>query len=144
MHCNIPLWYTKNIYTQCHVFLIQCSVSCGYGIQSRTVSCMSPSSTLPVSPFLCLHLPKPITIQACYSPDCSLARSPTQEPKSAHREQSETQGEERAQKAPGVPTKTTPASFQITNTKKSLSRIVSTVPVMRSTMITPTEPPQTS
>ncbi|KAA0713727.1 A disintegrin and metalloproteinase with thrombospondin motifs 13 [Triplophysa tibetana] len=80
----------------------ECSVSCGYGIQSRTVSCMSPSSTFPVSPFLCLHLPKPITIQACYSPDCSLAQSPTPEPKSAHREQTETKGGERARKAPGL------------------------------------------
>lgn len=121
----------------------ECSVSCGYGIQSRTVSCMSPSSPLSVNPFLCLHLPKPITIQACYSPDCSSSQSSTPEPKSTHSELSEFQGGERARKAPGVPGKTTPASFQITK-KKSFPRIVPTVPVMRSTMTTPTEPPQTS
>uniref|UniRef100_A0A8B9LBN0 ADAM metallopeptidase with thrombospondin type 1 motif, 13 n=1 Tax=Astyanax mexicanus TaxID=7994 RepID=A0A8B9LBN0_ASTMX len=58
----------------------ECSVSCGgYGIQSRTVSCRGPSSPLPVSPILCVHLPKPITIQACFSSDCSTPVSPTQE-----------------------------------------------------------------
>lgn len=123
--------------------VIQCSVSCGYGIQSRTVSCMSPSSPLPVSPFLCLHLPKPITIQACYSPDCSSAHSSTPEPKSPHSELSETHGGKRAGKAYGVHAKATPASFQITK-KKSFQRVVPTVPVMRSTVTAPTEPPQTS
>ncbi|CAL9708505.1 unnamed protein product [Knipowitschia caucasica] len=43
----------------------QCSVSCGYGIQSRVVSCVGPSSPEPVSPLLCMHMPKPITIQSC-------------------------------------------------------------------------------
>uniref|UniRef100_A0AAR2LPT0 Peptidase M12B domain-containing protein n=1 Tax=Pygocentrus nattereri TaxID=42514 RepID=A0AAR2LPT0_PYGNA len=56
----------------------ECSVSCGYGIQSRTVSCLGPSSPLPISPLLCVHLPKPITIQACFSSDCSTPFSPTQ------------------------------------------------------------------
>uniref|UniRef100_A0A8C2KWL5 ADAM metallopeptidase with thrombospondin type 1 motif, 13 n=1 Tax=Cyprinus carpio TaxID=7962 RepID=A0A8C2KWL5_CYPCA len=80
----------------------ECSVSCGDGIQSRTVSCIGPSSPLPVSPFLCLHLPKPITIQACYSPDCSSAQTSTPEPNSTHI-QSEPRREEGTQR-------TTPAS----------------------------------
>ncbi|TSL97353.1 A disintegrin and metalloproteinase with thrombospondin motifs 13 [Bagarius yarrelli] len=49
----------------------ECSVYCGYGIQSRTVSCLGPSSPVPITPILCVHLPKPITIQACYSANCS-------------------------------------------------------------------------
>uniref|UniRef100_A0A3Q4AEC3 Peptidase M12B domain-containing protein n=1 Tax=Mola mola TaxID=94237 RepID=A0A3Q4AEC3_MOLML len=43
----------------------QCSVPCGYGIQSRTVSCFGPTQTEPLSPLLCMHMPKPITIQGC-------------------------------------------------------------------------------
>ncbi|XP_047448122.1 A disintegrin and metalloproteinase with thrombospondin motifs 13 isoform X2 [Mugil cephalus] len=48
----------------------QCSVSCGYGIQSRAVSCMGPSKPEPLSPTFCMHMPKPITIQGCYTGGC--------------------------------------------------------------------------
>ncbi|KAJ8413764.1 hypothetical protein AAFF_G00063620 [Aldrovandia affinis] len=48
----------------------QCSMSCGYGIQSRTVSCVGPSQPRPLSPLLCMHMPKPITIQGCHRGDC--------------------------------------------------------------------------
>ncbi|XP_034025428.1 A disintegrin and metalloproteinase with thrombospondin motifs 13 [Thalassophryne amazonica] len=50
----------------------QCSASCGYGIQSRAVTCMGPSKPEPLSPLLCMHMPKPITIQGCYLASCSL------------------------------------------------------------------------
>nr|XP_057927344.1 A disintegrin and metalloproteinase with thrombospondin motifs 13 isoform X1 [Doryrhamphus excisus] len=49
----------------------QCSVSCGYGIQSRAVSCMGPSQPEPISPLLCMHIPKPITIQGCSMGSCT-------------------------------------------------------------------------
>ncbi|XP_011613507.2 A disintegrin and metalloproteinase with thrombospondin motifs 13 isoform X1 [Takifugu rubripes] len=52
----------------------QCSVSCGYGIQSRAVSCMGPSHPQPLSPMLCMHMPKPITIQSCSTGSCSEER----------------------------------------------------------------------
>ncbi|XP_045890973.1 A disintegrin and metalloproteinase with thrombospondin motifs 13 [Micropterus dolomieu] len=48
----------------------QCSVPCGYGIQSRAVSCMGPSKPEPLSPLLCMHMPKPITIQGCNMGSC--------------------------------------------------------------------------
>ncbi|XP_060893643.1 A disintegrin and metalloproteinase with thrombospondin motifs 13 [Labrus mixtus] len=48
----------------------QCSVLCGYGIQSRAVSCMGPSNPEPLSPLFCMHMPKPITIQGCYMDSC--------------------------------------------------------------------------
>uniref|UniRef100_A0A8C4IX19 A disintegrin and metalloproteinase with thrombospondin motifs 13 n=1 Tax=Dicentrarchus labrax TaxID=13489 RepID=A0A8C4IX19_DICLA len=48
----------------------QCSVPCGYGIQSRTVSCMGPTNPEPLSPLLCMHMPKPITIQGCNMGSC--------------------------------------------------------------------------
>uniref|UniRef100_UPI0037E94555 A disintegrin and metalloproteinase with thrombospondin motifs 13 n=1 Tax=Semicossyphus pulcher TaxID=241346 RepID=UPI0037E94555 len=48
----------------------QCSVPCGYGIQSRAVSCMGPSNPEPLSPLFCMHMPKPITIQGCYMDVC--------------------------------------------------------------------------
>ncbi|XP_056136102.1 A disintegrin and metalloproteinase with thrombospondin motifs 13 [Lampris incognitus] len=48
----------------------QCSVSCGYGIQSRPVSCRGPSNPEPLSPLLCMHMPKPITIKGCYTGGC--------------------------------------------------------------------------
>ncbi|XP_061673289.1 A disintegrin and metalloproteinase with thrombospondin motifs 13 isoform X2 [Syngnathoides biaculeatus] len=54
----------------------QCSVSCGYGIRSRTVSCVAPSKPEPLSPLLCMHIPKPITIQGCSMESCP-AVSPT-------------------------------------------------------------------
>ncbi|XP_029960004.1 A disintegrin and metalloproteinase with thrombospondin motifs 13 [Salarias fasciatus] len=49
----------------------QCSVPCGYGIQSRAVSCKGPSKPEPLSPLMCMHMPKPITIQGCYMGSCS-------------------------------------------------------------------------
>ncbi|XP_062398373.1 A disintegrin and metalloproteinase with thrombospondin motifs 13 isoform X2 [Sardina pilchardus] len=49
----------------------KCSAPCGSGIQTRPVSCVGPSQPSPVSPLLCMHIPKPITIQACYAGDCS-------------------------------------------------------------------------
>ncbi|CAN9513477.1 unnamed protein product [Ophioblennius macclurei] len=48
----------------------QCSVPCGYGIQSRAVSCTGPSKPEPLSPLICMHMPKPITIQGCYMGSC--------------------------------------------------------------------------
>ncbi|XP_078105734.1 A disintegrin and metalloproteinase with thrombospondin motifs 13 [Sander vitreus] len=48
----------------------KCSVPCGYGIQSRAVSCMGPSKQEPLSPLFCMHMPKPITIQGCYMAGC--------------------------------------------------------------------------
>ncbi|XP_050972765.1 A disintegrin and metalloproteinase with thrombospondin motifs 13 isoform X2 [Labeo rohita] len=117
----------------------ECSVSCGDGIQSRTVSCMGPSSPLPVSPFLCLHLPKPITIQACYSPDCSSAQTSTPEPKSTHIQSEPRRGE-------GTQ-RTTPAPAPAVRMKmwKSFSAIAPTADVIKSTISTTTkEPPQTS
>ncbi|XP_064210425.1 A disintegrin and metalloproteinase with thrombospondin motifs 13 isoform X1 [Anguilla rostrata] len=58
----------------------QCSVSCGYGIQSRVVSCVGPSQPRPLSPLLCMHMPKPITIQGCYQGDCGDPAHTTTEP----------------------------------------------------------------
>ncbi|KAM3868392.1 A disintegrin and metalloproteinase with thrombospondin motifs 13 [Diretmus argenteus] len=62
----------------------QCSVPCGYGIQSRAVSCMGPTKPEPLSPLLCMHMPKPITIQGCHvggcrevEPTSTLALAPT-------------------------------------------------------------------
>lgn len=71
----------------------QCSVPCGYGIQSRPVSCMGPSKPEPLSPLLCMHLPKPITIQGCNMGGCradgpvastTLSHTPTQPHRMGH------------------------------------------------------------
>ncbi|XP_043967332.1 A disintegrin and metalloproteinase with thrombospondin motifs 13 [Gambusia affinis] len=48
----------------------QCSASCGYGIQSRPVSCMGPPKPEPLSPLFCMHMPKPITIRGCDTGSC--------------------------------------------------------------------------
>ncbi|KAJ8263356.1 hypothetical protein COCON_G00158130 [Conger conger] len=58
----------------------QCSVTCGYGIQSRAVSCVGPSQPRPLSPLLCVHMPKPFTIQGCRQGDCESPAHTTAEP----------------------------------------------------------------
>uniref|UniRef100_A0AAX7T7C7 Peptidase M12B domain-containing protein n=1 Tax=Astatotilapia calliptera TaxID=8154 RepID=A0AAX7T7C7_ASTCA len=62
----------------------QCSVSCGYGIQSRAVSCMGPSKPEPLSPLICMHMPKPITIQGCYTGSCRDVPSTSDKPTPLH------------------------------------------------------------
>ncbi|XP_002663267.4 A disintegrin and metalloproteinase with thrombospondin motifs 13 [Danio rerio] len=120
----------------------KCSVSCGYGIQSRAVSCMGPSNPFPLSPFLCLHLPKPITIQACYSPDCSSVNTSESKPNSTYI-QSTLQSIEGMWKSPNMQTTPAPAVRRI-KMKKSFPTIVPTADMMTSTMSVPTETPQTS
>lgn len=65
--------YRKMFYLP-NVFRLQCSEPCGYGIQSRAVSCMGPSTPEPLSPLLCMHMPKPITIQGCSMGSCNTER----------------------------------------------------------------------
>lgn len=60
------------IFFSLFIFCPQCSQPCGYGIQSRTVSCMGPSAPEPLSPLLCMHMPKPITIQGCNMAGCNM------------------------------------------------------------------------
>ncbi|KAM8887344.1 A disintegrin and metalloproteinase with thrombospondin motifs 13 [Spinachia spinachia] len=62
----------------------QCSVPCGYGIQSRAVSCVGPSKPGPLSPLSCMHMPKPITIQGCYLGGCDLSTSNVPQVTSQH------------------------------------------------------------
>ncbi|KAG7251730.1 hypothetical protein CRUP_037393, partial [Coryphaenoides rupestris] len=57
-----------------------CTASCGYGIQSRAVSCMGPSSPVPLTPLLCMHMPKPITIQGCNRGACAAYTEPAANP----------------------------------------------------------------
>nr|XP_015827622.2 A disintegrin and metalloproteinase with thrombospondin motifs 13 [Nothobranchius furzeri] len=59
----------------------QCSAPCGYGIQSRAVSCMGPSKPEPLSPLFCMNIPKPITIQGCYRASCTNAAFNSTAPK---------------------------------------------------------------
>lgn len=61
---------TCDIVPQAFLLCHQCSVPCGYGIQSRAVSCVGPSQPEPLSPLLCMHIPKPITIQGCATSSC--------------------------------------------------------------------------
>ncbi|KAI5094773.1 A disintegrin and metalloproteinase with thrombospondin motifs 13 [Silurus meridionalis] len=114
----------------------ECSVSCGYGIQSRKVSCLGPSSPLPITPILCVHLPKPITIQACYNANCSTVGPsiiPTQEPEawSKKSELNVLHEENRTTYAP-------------TGETEKLAEVVPTVPTLRSTTTVSTHPPQSS
>ncbi|KAF5907315.1 A disintegrin and metalloproteinase with thrombospondin motifs 13, partial [Clarias magur] len=112
----------------------ECSVSCGYGIQSRTVSCLGPSSPLPITPILCVHLPKPITIQACYSSNCSTpgaSTPPTEEPSSKRRTLKLLDEEKRIMSAPA-------------GEIEKFSEVQPTVPMLRSTTTLSTEPPQSS
>lgn len=116
---------------------LQCSVSCGYGIQSRTVSCLGPSSPLPITPILCVHLPKPITIQACYySTNCS-----TPAPSTAPTGEPEAWSKKSAWKLFHEEKRTTSAPAGDT---EKFSEVLPTVPVLRSTSTLSTQPPQSS
>ncbi|MCI4381201.1 hypothetical protein PGIGA_G00248690 [Pangasianodon gigas] len=114
----------------------ECSVSCGYGIQSRTVSCLGPSSPLPITPILCVHLPKPITIQACYSANCS-----TLGPSTASTQKPEAWSKMSAWKFLDEEKRTTYAPAGDT---EKFSEVVPTVPALRSTTTLSTQPPQSS
>ncbi|KAG9270386.1 A disintegrin and metalloproteinase with thrombospondin motifs 13 [Astyanax mexicanus] len=119
----------------------ECSVSCGgYGIQSRTVSCRGPSSPLPVSPILCVHLPKPITIQACFSSDCSTPVSPTQELSTVPTQAPVIRSRHRAWKI-DLGKKRKPTTAAGTAISKLTSEVLPTVPVLESTTL-PTQPAQ--
>lgn len=72
----IQTLYSANVIFSSFFFPPQCSEPCGYGVQSRAVSCMGPSAPEPLSPLLCMHMPKPITIQGCNSGSCDTV-SPT-------------------------------------------------------------------
>lgn len=115
---------------------LQCSVSCGYGIQSRTVSCLGPSSPLPITPILCVHLPKPITIQVCYSAKCSTpcpSTAPTQEPEDWNKTST----------LKIVPEEKRFTSAPAGDTEK-LSEVLPTVSVLRTTTTLSTQPLQSS
>ncbi|XP_075414964.1 A disintegrin and metalloproteinase with thrombospondin motifs 13 [Tenrec ecaudatus] len=47
---------------------MQCSVSCGNGIQRRWDACLGPE--MPVSAHLCQHLPKPVMVRSCWAGPC--------------------------------------------------------------------------
>ncbi|XP_047679144.1 A disintegrin and metalloproteinase with thrombospondin motifs 13 isoform X3 [Tachysurus fulvidraco] len=114
----------------------ECSVSCGYGIQSRTVSCLGPSSPLPITPILCVHLPKPITIQACYSANCFTpcpGTAPTQDPEDWNKTSTlKILPEEKK------------FTYAPTGDTEKLSEVLPTVPVLRTTTTLSTQPLQSS
>lgn len=63
--------------------LLQCSVSCGDGIQHRRASCHGAQAQAPVPASSCQHLPKPATVRSCQAGPCegqgTLGPAPHQE-----------------------------------------------------------------
>uniref|UniRef100_A0A8D0YCC7 ADAM metallopeptidase with thrombospondin type 1 motif 13 n=1 Tax=Sus scrofa TaxID=9823 RepID=A0A8D0YCC7_PIG len=56
---------------------MQCSVSCGDGIQRRHDACLGPQAQVPVPAVFCQHLPKPVTVQGCWAGPCAGQRTPS-------------------------------------------------------------------
>ncbi|KAB1279819.1 A disintegrin and metalloproteinase with thrombospondin motifs 13 [Camelus dromedarius] len=50
---------------------LQCSVSCGEGIQRRHDTCLGPRAQVPVPADFCQHLPKPVTVRGCWAGPCA-------------------------------------------------------------------------
>ncbi|XP_076845174.1 A disintegrin and metalloproteinase with thrombospondin motifs 13 isoform X2 [Brachyhypopomus gauderio] len=126
----------------------ECSISCGYGIQSRAVSCLGPTSPLRVSPLLCAHLPKPITIQACHSSECFTPSSPTRgsgdpptQAPSPRSKQKKARLPDEEMKAPSAPARGTEMSGRIGD---GLPTAPPTAPVVEGITVPPTLPPLSS
>ncbi|PNJ45222.1 ADAMTS13 isoform 4 [Pongo abelii] len=49
---------------------MECSVSCGDGIQRRRNTCLGLQAQAPVPADFCQHLPKPVTVRGCWAGPC--------------------------------------------------------------------------
>ncbi|XP_073662884.1 A disintegrin and metalloproteinase with thrombospondin motifs 13 isoform X4 [Tursiops truncatus] len=56
---------------------MQCSVSCGDGIQRRHAACLGPQARVPVPADFCQHLPKPVTVRGCWAGPCAGQGTPS-------------------------------------------------------------------
>ncbi|XP_024618127.1 A disintegrin and metalloproteinase with thrombospondin motifs 13 [Neophocaena asiaeorientalis asiaeorientalis] len=56
---------------------MQCSVSCGDGIQRRHDACLGPQAQVPVPADFCQHLPKPVTVRGCWAGPCAGQGTPS-------------------------------------------------------------------
>ncbi|XP_029059231.1 A disintegrin and metalloproteinase with thrombospondin motifs 13 [Monodon monoceros] len=59
---------------------MQCSVSCGDGIQRRHDACLGPQAQVPVPADFCQHLPKPVTVRGCWAGPCAGQGTPSPVP----------------------------------------------------------------
>ncbi|XP_044245639.3 A disintegrin and metalloproteinase with thrombospondin motifs 13 isoform X3 [Ursus arctos] len=60
---------------------MQCSVSCGDGIQRRHYACLGPQAQAPVPAGFCQHLPKPATVRGCWAGPCVGQGTPSPAPR---------------------------------------------------------------
>uniref|UniRef100_A0A8C5LAQ2 ADAM metallopeptidase with thrombospondin type 1 motif 13 n=1 Tax=Jaculus jaculus TaxID=51337 RepID=A0A8C5LAQ2_JACJA len=68
---SVPCLITDCAY-QWHVSAwMECSVSCGDGLQRRHNTCLGPQAWAPVPAYFCQHLPKPVTVRNCWAGPCA-------------------------------------------------------------------------
>lgn len=66
--CSISYYYENGLYD--NLYHLQCSVTCGNGVQTRSVDCVMTMSGDVVSDTMCIARNKPLDTRSCFPMTC--------------------------------------------------------------------------